>query len=387
MRRRTPTAASLTASIAMALSSNPLGLAASCSTARTTNMILIRRGALVSIHRRSTRLLAVVGLLAFTMAASPALAAPSSRIISSEVNLGCDLLSGGSASAYLAAGVGEGGSGASLQVWIVPANPISDAPILVNGDASLTLSADGSALEGGIDLMELESGAAAGTAILDATLTPSGTAETVERTATGSNHKGRVVDTHQPLTVSGSLSLPTGDVLVLDGRCTGVSTLTESFANAPASTVTSTDFIGLSCDWYLVDGSYVGLVGQSDQLTSWLDIAVVTPEGSFPDPDGAESLSLTRSQIEASFDLTPAGQGIAPTGGTARATARVWNGERLATAEGEAGRRSRTTINSLVVDGTLNVSLDDGTSYVLAMNAETCRMADISHRTIEGGNN
>lgn len=341
----------------------------------------------MSIHRRFCRALAVFGLAAsLALPASVAVAAPSAHTTTHEVHIGCDLLTAQGALAYLGATAREGGSGADLQVWMPPANPIFEPPTLVGGDASLVMSGDGSGITGGIELVDTNSGDTVGTAVLTASLQSAGPVETVERSTVGSNHKQRVVETHLPLTVSGTLKSPTGEAFDLDGRCSGQAITTEIFANAPSSMVTSTDFIGLACDWYLADGSYIGLIGQSDRLTSWLDIAVLTPDGSFPDPDGAESLTMTRSRIEGTFELALAGQGIAPTGGTAQATARVWNGERVATAEGEASRRSRTTIRGLVVDGTLSVSLDDGASYVLPMNAETCRMADISHRTIEGGN-
>jgi hypothetical protein len=341
----------------------------------------------MSIHRGFFRAFRGLGLAAaLTLPASVAVAAPSAHTTTHEVHVGCDLLTAQGVNAYLVATALEGGSGADLQVWMPPANPVFEPPTLVGGDASLVMSGDGSRITGGVELIDTNSGDTVGTALLTASLESAGPAETVERSTVGSNQKQRVVETHLPLTVSGTLNLPTGEAFDLDGLCSGQAITTQTFANAPTSTVTSTDFIGLACDWYLTDGSYVGLIGQSDQLTSWLDIAVVTPDGSFPDPDGAASLTLTRSRIEGSFELAPPGQGIAPTGGTAYATARVWNGERVVTAEGEASRRSRTTIQGLVVDGTLTVSLDDGTSYVLPMNAETCRMADISHRTIEGGN-
>ena len=48
-------------------------------------------------------------------------------------------------------------------------------------------------------------------------------------------------------------------------------------------------------------------------------------------------------------------------------------------------RRLETPDYVCELNGSLVVSLDDGTSYELPMTAQSCRMADLSEKVIQGG--
>jgi hypothetical protein len=330
------------------------------------------------------RLAASLGLVAaLTIPVSAALAAPASRITTTNLSVYCDLPEDGVTSGYLVLDASGSTTAADLEVWLAPASRVFNPPTLVTSDAAVTLAPDGSDMTGSINLVSFESGEPAGSAVLAATFAPTGTPTTTERSEIGTNRKERIVETVQPLTATGSVTLPGGQLITLDGNCAGSSSTAEIFRNDPSSTVDSLDYIELKCDWQ-VNGIEVAIAGQADRLLSYIDIAVVTPDGSFP--GSMDDATLTRSRIDASFVLQPAGQGIAATGGTAVASARVSHGERYSFTDGEAGNRVRVTIQEFIVDGTLSVSLDDGTSMTLAMNADTCRMQQVQERAIQGGN-
>ena len=334
---------------------------------------------------RRLPLVASLGVASLLMLSSAAVtAAPARHTTTQQTQLGCDLLNTEGASGYFSAILSDSGAGADLQVWIAPANPIFEPPTLVTSGSAIVI-ADGEAqLTGTVDLVWLETGASAGSAAVAATLTPVGTAETYERSRAGSNHKERIVETAQALSVAGQITLPGSQVLTLDGSCSGSSVTTEIFENEPSSTLSAVDVLTLRCEWYIDESTYVGLAGESNLGLSYLDVAVVTPAGSFPGWN--DDATLGPSGIEAGFELVAAGQGVTATGGTAYAAADVSSGVRSSYTEGSGSTRIRTTIQEYLVAGTLHVSLDDGTAMTLGMSADTCRMWNHSELSIQGGN-
>lgn len=319
--------------------------------------------------------------LALSLLPSIVVAAPSVRTTTHQIDIGCHLLTTDGASGYLVVSIGDTGSVADLQVWIEPASPPFDPPTLITASWSDAPTEDGWAVSGMIHLIQLDGGEPAGTATLDAHLAPVGPAETIQRSASG-NHKQRVTETIQPLSVAGSLAVPGGFALALDG-CAGTSITLETFENDPASSVSSIEFTGLVCEWFIGD-TFVGLAGVADRKLSYLDIGIATPDGGFSGADDLTTLSQTR--IAAAFELQPTGgQGIVATGGVAHANAVVSRGERATWDETVGDTRLRVVDQELLVNGTLAISLDDGTQLDLAMTPESCRMSQHSERIIDGG--
>lgn len=336
----------------------------------------------MSTTRHLSRLVASLGLVAALALPASVMAAPASSTTHQSTNLGCGLLEAEGASGYLYhAHAGGSESGAWLEIWLAPANPIFDPPTMTSTDASLVLSPDGSSLSGTIDLSLRGDGSSAGTANLAALLTAVGPVETNQRSTTNGNQKIHEFETAQNVAVAGSITLPSGEVLALD-ECFGSTVITEVTKNNPRSQVEWGKGTGIKCDWYLEDGLYVGLMGQGDRTLTWIDIAVVTPDGSFLGSD--EEATLGRTGLEASVTLAGGGYGIASSGGTAHASARVHNGARSGYTEGSGSSRMRLTVEDFIVEGTLSVLLDDGTALNLDMSV--CRMSGFSERAIQGGN-
>lgn len=312
------------------------------------------------------------------------MAAPARHTTTQQTQLGCDLLETEGASGHFSAVVSDSGAGADLQVWLPPASPLLEPPTLVTSGSVIVVADGGAELNGTVDFVWLETGASAGRAAVAATLTPVGTPETYERSTRGSNHRERIIETAQALSVAGQITLPGSQVLTLDGWCSGSSVTAETFENAPSSTVASDDVLTLRCEWYVDDSTYVGLAGETNLGLSYLDIAVVNPAGSFPGWD--DDATLGPRGIEATFELAAAGQGVTATGGTAHAVAEVSAGARVSSTEGSGNTRIRTTIQEYLVAGTVDVSLNDGTAITLGMTDESCRMWNHSELSIEGGN-
>lgn len=331
---------------------------------------------------RRLPLVASIGATSLLILSSAAvMAAPARHTTTQQIQLGCDLLQTEGASAYFSAIVSDSGAGADLQVWLAPGNPILEPPTLVTSGSAIVVG-DGE-LTGTVDLVWLETGASAGSAAVAATITPVGAAETYQTSTRGSNHKERFTETAQALSVEGQVTLPESQVLALDEWCSGSSVTRETFQNEPTSTVSSADVLKLRCEWYIDESTYVGLAGETNLGLSYLDIAVVTPAGSFPGWD--DDATLSASGIEAGFELVTAGQGMTDTGGIAYAAAEVSSGARFSYTEGSGSTRVRTTIQEYSVAGTLSVSLNDGTAMTLSMSADTCRMWNYRELSIEAG--
>jgi hypothetical protein len=319
--------------------------------------------------------------MALSLLPSIVAAAPSARTTAHQIVVDCDLHASDEASARLVVSIDDTDSVADLRVWIEPASPLSDPPTLVTSSSSVEVTDDGSSVGGVIDLIELDGDEPAGTATFDVRLTPVGPAQTIQRSADG-NHKQRVTETVQPLSVIGSLMVPGDFALALDG-CSGTSVTFETFENNPASNVSSGQFTSLLCQWFVGD-TFVGLAGEADRELSYLDIAVATPDGGLGGADDLTTLSHTR--IAAAFELQPTdGQGIAAHGGVAYANAVVSRGERATWDEIVGDTHLRVVDQELLVNGTLAILLDDGTQLDLAMTPESCRMSQHRERIIDGG--
>jgi hypothetical protein len=334
--------------------------------------------------RLSLRVLAVIGLsAALVIPIANTRAAPSTHFTEHRVDAQCEALETDGAIVRLSVSVSDRvGSTAELQVWFEPATPDFDPPTLVSDSVSLSLATDDSSLSGSIDLVNLELGTPAGAADLVALLAPSGPSETIERTASG-NHKQREVEIIQPLSVSGSFSLPApgGDIVVPLDACMATATDTTFFSNAPSSIVDAAELLVISCEW-ISGESFVGIRAEGDRNGAHLDVAVVLPEGSFSNVD--DSTAFTRRQLTASADLLPSGVGVIESGGHVTADADLLRlGDRVAWVSQAQGSTLKVSVQPLSVQGEFSLTLDDGTQMTFTMSDDTCQASDRSERLLE----
>lgn len=340
----------------------------------------------MSTTRRLTRLIGSVGLLAALMLPTGALAAPSSHISVHQLAVGADFATQDLVASVHFTVVDRSQGQAAIQIW-APAERFyaGEPPTIVAGDAQLTAS-DDARLSGSVDLHLGATGAFLGQLVVDLSVAPSGEPQQSETSQIG-NHKIRIEQTVQPMSASGTLALP-GSLGTLDlaaAYAVNASlTEVEEFSNDPSSTVASLDFVGMLKIWQ-VDGMTVMVVGNSDRLLTYVDAAIIMPDGSILNgvQDGA---TFGRQAIAADVPLaSPGGEGFAATGGTLSVRADVANGDRTSYVTEDGDAQTRVTVQDLVAHGTVEIGLDDGTSVTLDFADASGSFYDWSERLIDGG--
>ncbi len=319
------------------------------------------------IHHQSARLAAALALiLTLLLPGGTALAAPATRSTEHSVNV---MTSTGAEDAFVFASltVIEGdGSGADVQIWLPPDRSHLDPPTLVSGSDDLALGPMDSLLTGSVELIDNVSGEPAGVAVVDATLAPLGDPEVSTITAAG-NQKLRRTQVVQPLSVSGTITVPGGNgpvAIPLDGsQATAMDR--EEFANAPASTILPIEVTGL-LNWWEAGGVLIGLAAESEGAWSYVEVAVILPEGTVLNGT-LEGARFDTRRIDADFALTASGEGVAATGGSASVHGDVSITDRQRSVMVDGDDRLQATIEQLRASGTLNVSLDDGRSFSLPL--------------------
>ena len=329
--------------------------------------------------------------LAFPLAAaalvasfSGVAAAPALRQTIHQVHLSGDFaLEGAHVSFQLTASEG-GDDGANVMIWLAPDSPIFDPPTLVGASADLHIGPDDSSIFGTVYLVRPDTGAPAGTATLNAALAPNGPAELITNRL-GGNHKVFTEETIQPLSVSGSLTVPSdsGQLTILLDDASAVAVDYVEFANAPSSTVTSTKGLGLLQYWQ-VDGIVIGVRGEADSGISYIEVAVFLPDGGVLHGSDEDAV-LTHRAIDAVVPLASEGHGIAPSGGTVTVTGTVSKGDVTREVSIEGDDRIVTTVQHYVAAGSLTISLDDGRQYTLDLAAGDGPFYGFLQRTRDGG--
>ncbi len=334
---------------------------------------------------RWQRLFASLGLItALTLPTGAALAAPSSNITEHRIDIGGGT-SNDDAIVFLALSVSDlDGAGAYIQVWLPPDVDYLDPPTLVSGEAHLSAAADDSSVFGSVDLFFRESGLFAGSAIIDASLSPFGPPVFNEDRSDG-NEKVRRDETYQLMEVTGTITVPArsgGVSLPLDGLHSTVADR-DLFQNDPSSTVTVDNYTAMEL-WWEVDGTMIGIRGESDKAISWVESAVILPDGSVLNGSD-EDATVDHRRIAADVHISPVGQGLMPNGGTVEIRADVsrGDGETFVTRDGDD--HLRTTVQRLIARGTVQVTLDDGTSWTLDFAKATGGFMNVGVRHIDGG--
>src|SRR5688500_16814342 len=224
----------------------------------------------MTLTPRWQRLFAGLGLLtALTLPTGAALAAPSSHITEHRIDIG-GTARNDDAIVFLSLGVSSlGDAGADVQVWLPPDVDYLDPPTLVSGRAELQASADDSSVAGTVDMFFNASGQFAGTAIIDASLSPFGPPVFNEDRNDG-NEKVRRDETFQLMDVTGTITIPgrSGDVTLDLDELQAVVADRELFQNDPSSSVIGYTSTAMEL-WWEVDGTMIGIKGESDKAISW----------------------------------------------------------------------------------------------------------------------
>src|SRR5687768_17042201 len=339
----------------------------------------------MTLTRRWQRLFASLGLItALTLPTGAALAAPSSHITEHRIDIG-----GGArnddAIVFLSLGVSDlNDAGADVQVWLPPDVDYLDPPTLVSGEADLSAAADDSSVTGTVALSFGDTGLSAGSAIIDASLSSYGQ-PIFNEDQTDGNEKVRRDETFQVMEVTGTITIPgrSGDVTVsLEGLQSTVADR-NVFQNDPSSTVFGYNFNAMEL-WWEVDGTMIGIKGESDKAISWVESAVILPDGSVMNGSD-EDATLDHRRIAADVQISPVGQGLVPNGGAVEIRADVSRGESESFVTSDGDDRLRITVQSLIPRGTVTVTLDDGTSWTLDFADASGAFVNVGMKLVDGG--
>jgi hypothetical protein len=337
---------------------------------------------LIHLARRAASV-ALAGALLIT--AAPVAAAPPTFYSDHRVDLAADFESERVFASLRVQHSTASGPGADVTLWVPRDRYYSGEPAtIISGGADLVAGPNDSTLTGTVELFVSATGEPAGLAIVDAVLTPDGPAVVGESADIGTNHKLRVTETTQPMRASGTITLPDG-LGVIDLAVYGDATVTdiEAFSNAPASTVDSLDFVGMFAVW-AIDGNLVMIVGNHDRDLTYVDAAVVMADGTML--SGVQDGALFGAHhIEADVPLVSGAPGFGASSGTLSVRAAVSRGERTRDVVEEGGTRTQVTIQHLVANGAVVVTLDDGTVLTLDFADASGVFYDWSERLIDGG--
>jgi len=347
-------------------------------------------------HRRS----GIVALVA-TLAASAtlavgmivpgasAVAAPSTHQFIEIADVGCAHLIAGDAQAYFhPTHHSIFGSEGGLQLWLEPDDIIVDAPTIISGAADFTVGAGDSGLFGTFELLDLDDFSVVGIGTMEAQYTPDGDVHVGGPPNSTGNERWREQLLTQPMTVTGTLTL---DLTALDRQivmsldeCSGLTVDVETFANDPASSVTSFQITVLSCV-FVTDDVVLQLAASDDLGLISAEGVVMTPTANYP-VTATEGVTLTLSSFGMSAPLEAVeggGQGLtgAP-GGTLTASAELTKQPKIAWTDQINGTTFRFVQQDLSVSGSIVVALDDGTTFTLPMSDATCDAFDYSARSM-----
>lgn len=321
---------------------------------------------------------------ALILSATPTAAGPSTHMTAHRLDIGGEAGAEGVDVTFFISTTADGTAGADVSVWLAPDSPIFDPPTLVGGEAHLRIGPEDSTLSGEIQLTWNASGSPAGTAAVDVVTAPNGAPETISDRQ-GGNHRLVTEQVVQPLWVTGELTVPgrAGSLtLPIDGPIGQVSD-TTLFANSPSSTVNWLRRVGMLQWWYL-DGLTVGILAESDKAISWLEVAVILPDGTVLHGSDEDALFDHRG-IEADLVLTPNNPGLQPTGGSASVRGDVHRAERERIDTSDGDDRTTLTLQHYRATGTLSLTLDDGTVFGIDLSQGSGPFYGAVERAFDGG--
>ncbi len=314
--------------------------------------------------RRSLVIGTVASLLMIAMPAAVT-AAPAQHVIEHAVVIGCDLSNDDGFVSTFAVDSSEFGSFGELAFWEAPAEPFSDDPTSVAIGAEV--EATDTNISATFELVDVDTGSPAGTASLEATLTPDGEPLLVDEQFRDGNRWTDVEGTDQPMLVSGTLTVPGAEAFDLASCFASVQDLTF-FTTNPSAFIQRFDSINVSCTWETADG-FVGLFASGDAFGAFSDLFMSDSSGEYA--GFSKSTSLSDTALGATFELflQPDGD-IAVGTGAASATLEP-TGEITRTMDGTGPNRAKFTSERLAVSGTLDVSTPGG-DQTLPMDDEHC---------------
>jgi hypothetical protein len=222
---------------------------------------------------------------------------------------------GGGHAAVTVSIAGGGERIADVFVWASGAVPFEDPPAAAsNPDVPATVGWEGNAITGSVEVFLASTGASLGDATWDLTAIPGERTPFTGRSRDG-NHVVRQAGATYPLTVTGTLTLPSGETLVLTA-CDGSGGENTIFQNAPRAQISVSDVSQAFCELVAADGRRLFVEIDANAVSLREYAAGADPESDAPLVFGStEDAVYTRTALSATIALlAPTGDDVVPVG-------------------------------------------------------------------------
>ena len=275
---------------------------------------------------------------------------------------------------------GDGDGFGDLAFWESPAEPFEGAPTLVTD--SVTLSGGAAGIDATFELVEFDEtsdppiGDPAGTAVLDATFTPDGDPIPFENTFRDGNRHERVEGWTQPLTVSGTLTLPGADLTDLS-TCFAIHEQFTYFATNPSAFNAKFSEGHLNCYWEN-DESFVELNGFQDRFGAFLEVRVSDTAGTV---GGGGDVVLDDGGFDFELPLVDEDDG-SDVGSASGAATLTPDGDAVRILEINGRSRVKLVVQAFSIDGELQIDLGGATTSY-PMDDEHCDVEQVDGHIIE----
>jgi hypothetical protein len=339
----------------------------------------------LEVHEmRRVLVLAAMAALIIGTIPSVAGAARADRFTEDGLGMACLLQSEEQGTVYMESQVtAEYGGFAGLYWWEPGLEPFSDLPTLISGENTVTASVEGNSMDASMELYVFVDdpegnnyGDPAGQATLSAIFELKGEPIYYSDRSHGSNAQFRYESVQQPLTATGSLTLPSATYDDLS-ECQAVREHVTFFATNPDTFIERSDGIGLTCEWTDADRSVLLFANTERSSETYSELIVTDASGEYFSSGDA---SLTTEAFSAAWELrSPGGGGdIVPAAvdgeifGSATASATLTpTGEGDRIIDRSHDQMTKFTYEILAVSGELSVTTQLGTAN-LAMDGEHC---------------
>ena len=264
---------------------------------------------------------------------------------------------------------GSGEGFGDLAFWESPADPFESDPTLIT--EAITLSGGATGIDATFELVEFDPtseppyGDPAGTAVLDATFTPDGDPIPFEDTFRDGNRHERIAGWSQPLTVSGTLTLPGADLTDLS-TCFAIHEQFTSFATNPSAFNAKFSEGNLFCTWEDED-TIVALNGFQDRFNSFLDVYISDETSEVGGGTEVELVDGAFAFDTALFDFDDGAEVGSASGGATLTE----DGDAIRSIEVNGRSRVKLIVQEFSVSGELEVDLG-GVTTAYPMDEEHC---------------
>ena len=305
------------------------------------------------------------GLALLALIAAASTSAGAARAVKEEQRFGILRCLGETADGgHAAVTVSMAGSGeriADVFVWPPGSVPFEEPPGAASSpDVAAAVTWEGTAISGSVEVFVAQSTESLGEATWSLTAIPGERTPFAGRARDG-NHIVREAGATYALTVTGTLTLPSGETIVLTA-CEGAGGENTIFQNAPRAQISVTDVSQAFCELVAADGRRLFVEVDANAVSLREYAAEADPESDAPLVFGStEDAVYTRTALSATIPvLAPIGDDVVPAGQATIAAAVEASAPRTAF---ERSHRAHTRVRTWALTLAGSIALPGGRVY------------------------